>query len=77
MNGLKAFVVQIWRLFVDDGSFALAIAVWLGVVWAAAPRLPVLRAWQGAILFAGLAVILAQSALRSARRSAVARNKRS
>ena len=68
MRGLKAVIAQIFGLFVDDGRFSLAIIVWVGAVWLVLPRLNMLRAWSGVILFAGLAVILAESALHSARR---------
>jgi hypothetical protein len=68
MRWLKMIVAEVFGLFVDDGSFALAILVWLGVVWAAVSRLRVPSAWHGVILFAGLTVILAASAWRGARR---------
>ena len=63
----------IWRevlgLFVDDGSFAVAILVWLALVLVALPRIAPGRALSGPVLFAGLAAILAESALRFSRRS--------
>ncbi len=54
-------------LFVDDGSFAIAIMVWLLVAWLALPRLPLPPAWPPFILFAGLAAILVESAVRRSR----------
>ncbi len=54
-------------LFVDDGSFALAILVWLLVAWLALPRLPLPPPWPPVILFAGLAAILVESAVRRSR----------
>ena len=54
-------------LFVDDGSFALAIMAWLALSWLLLPRLPLPPAWPPAILFAGLAAILLESVLRRAR----------
>jgi hypothetical protein len=54
-------------LFVDDGSFAIAILAWLLVAWLALPRLPLPPAWPPIILFAGLAVILVESAVRRSR----------
>ena len=68
MHWLKTILVEIFGLFVDDIGFALAITVWLGVAGLGLPRLDLPAAWNGAILFAGLATILAESALRSARR---------
>ncbi|HEX4077507.1 MAG TPA: hypothetical protein VHX61_01350 [Rhizomicrobium sp.] len=68
MRWLKAIVAEIFGLFVDDGAFALAIIVWLGAVWLLLPRLSVPTAWGGIILFAGLALILVESATRRSRR---------
>lgn len=67
MRWLKTIVAEIFGLFVDDGAFALAIIVWLGAVWLVLPRLNVPTAWGGAILFAGLALILVESATRRSR----------
>jgi hypothetical protein len=63
---LKTILAEILGLFVDDLSFALAIIVWLGIVRLGLPRLKLPAAWNGVILFAGLAAILAGSALRAA-----------
>ncbi len=68
MRWLKAIVAELFGLFVDDGAFALAIIVWLGAVRLVLPRLNVPTAWGGIILFAGLALILVESATRRSRR---------
>jgi hypothetical protein len=68
MRWPKAIVTEIFGLFVDDGAFALAIVIWLGAVWLVLPRLGVPTTWGGIILFAGLALILAESAMRRSRR---------
>jgi len=67
MRWLKAIVAELFGLFVD-GAFALAIIVWLGAVRLVLPRLNVPTAWGGIILFAGLALILVESATRRSRR---------
>ena len=69
MRWLKSILREILGLFVDDGSFALAILIWLGTLWAVLPRLHLGRDSDGAILFAGLALILIESAWRRARKS--------
>ena len=69
MHWLKKILAELLGLFVDDISFALAIIAWLGVIWWGLPRLKLPAVWNGVILFAGLATILAESALRKARRS--------
>lgn len=67
MSWLKSIFREIFGLFVDDGSFAIAILVWLAVLWLALPRLPIPATWHGVILFAGLIAILIESVLRRAR----------
>ena len=67
MSWLKSIFREIFGLFVDDGSFAIAILVWLVLLWLLLPHLPIAPSWHGAILFAGLVVILVESALRRAR----------
>lgn len=70
MQWFKVIFREIFGLFVDDGSFAIAIIVWLGIVWLLLlPRLGVFSPWNGLILFAGLGCILVENTLRRARRS--------
>lgn len=54
-------------LFVDDGSFAVAILTWLGSCWLVLPRLGLDPVWPPLILFAGLVLILVERAARRAR----------
>jgi hypothetical protein len=68
MNSMKIIFREILGLFVDDGSFALAILLWLAVVGWATPRLGIPAAIRGVVLFAGLALILTESATRYSRR---------
>ena len=67
MKWLKTSLREIFGLFVDDGSFALAIIIWLGLAWLILPRLTSNPVWNGAILFAGLALVLLESVRRRAR----------
>ena len=57
---------EVLGLFVDDGSLAIAILLWLGALWLL--PLGAFARWKGLILFAGLAFILVGSALRYARK---------
>jgi hypothetical protein len=68
MKWLKNILREIFGLFVDDGSFALAILLWLALIRGATPYLNIPSAITGIILFAGLALILAESAIRYSRR---------
>lgn len=68
MRWIKSIAREIFGLFVDDGSFAGAILIWLGLAMAGVPRAASNARWAGPVLFAGLALILIESVLRFARR---------
>ena len=68
MSWLRTAVREVFGLFVDDGSYALAILFWVGLAWLMLPRFPTLVPWSGALLFIGLAATLAVSAVIRARR---------
>ncbi len=67
MKWAGAILGEVFGLFVDDGSFALAIVAWLALAGLGLPRLGVAAGWDGLILFAGLALILVASATRRAK----------
>ncbi len=67
MTWLRTAAAETVGLFVDDGSFALAILLWLATCWLLLPRLGLPALWPPAILFAGLVLILVESAARRAR----------
>jgi hypothetical protein len=68
MGWISASLRELIGLFVDDGSLAVTALIWLTVCGLVLPPLGVAGAWLGLALFAGLAVILAENALRAARR---------
>lgn len=68
MPWVRAVMREVLGLFIDDGSYAAAIVVWLAIVWFVLPRLAIPESWQGPVLFAGLALILLDSVARRARR---------
>ena len=68
MKWLKNIFREVFGLFVDDGSFALAILIWLAVIRWATPHLNIPSGITGIVLFAGLALILAESPTRYSRR---------
>ncbi len=70
MTWLKTVWSEFIGLFVDDGSFAVAILAWIAFCWLVLPRLGLAPAWPPAILFIGLALILVESGLRRARQRA-------
>jgi membrane protein implicated in regulation of membrane protease activity len=68
MRWYRSIAREVVGLFVDDGSFAIAILVWLGLAVAVVPHAASSARWAGPALFAGLALILIASVLRFARR---------
>jgi hypothetical protein len=68
MRWLKSIARELFGLFVDDGSFAIAILIWLALAFLVLPRVARPALWTGPALFAGLATILIESVLRFARR---------
>lgn len=67
MGWLRTIGREVWGLFVDDGSLAVAILVWVGVTWMAERWMGQWSGGMGVVLFGGLAVILVESLLRFAR----------
>ena len=59
---------ELLGLFIDDGRLALAIIAWIGAFWLLSRYLLHDAAWSGAVLFAGLGLILIASAASPARR---------
>ncbi|MGI8770715.1 MAG: hypothetical protein ACR2JE_04710 [Acidobacteriaceae bacterium] len=75
MQWFRTIVREIFGLFVDDGNFALAILAWLAVIRLLLYRPFVPARWAGVVLFAGLGLILLESATRFARRGHAVRRK--
>ena len=68
MPWIKSIAREIFGLFVDDGSFAIGILVWVVMAVAVLPRVASVARWAGPVLFVGLALILIESVLRFSRR---------
>ena len=66
MGWIKTIWAEFIGLFVDDGNLAVAVLLWLGACWLLLPRLGLPSAWPPVILFVGLTLILAESAMRRA-----------
>jgi membrane protein implicated in regulation of membrane protease activity len=67
MKVILSTLTEIFGLFVEDGSLAIGIIVWLGVAAFVFPLLPA-GGWQAPALFGGLVVLLVENVWRSARR---------
>jgi hypothetical protein len=70
MTRLISILREVFGLFVDDGSLAIAVLAWIGIVAFALPALGLPASMRAIILFIGCALILAENVARSARRSA-------
>lgn len=68
MTWIRTIAREIYGLFVDDGSFALLILVWLAFVVFLVPYLGFAPRARGFVLFGGLAALLLVSTVRYARR---------
>lgn len=67
MGTLRAIWSELVGLFIDDVGFAAAILAWLLLAGVGLPKLGLGDPWPALLLFAGLAAILVESAVRRAR----------
>jgi hypothetical protein len=68
MSWLRTIWAEFIGLFVDDVSFAIAIAVWLATAALLFQTSLVPAPWRGPLLFAGLAAIFVENTLRCSRK---------
>lgn len=66
MRTLVKLCYEAVGLFVDDGTLAATVVLWIALCSVSAELVP-FGAWQGPVLFVGLAVILVENASRGAR----------
>ncbi len=67
MGWLRSIVREVFGLFVDDGSLAIALLAWI-IGGVAVIRMLSLGHWSGPVFFAGIALVLAENVLRASRR---------
>ena len=68
MKALLTALHEIYGLFVEDGTLAVLILVWVALAVLAFPYVPGHGNWRGPLLFLGLALLLAENVRRSARK---------
>jgi hypothetical protein len=66
MRVIKTALREVYGLFVEDGSYALAVIFWLLCAVFVLPFLPN-PGWHAPLLFAGLVSILLENVVRSAK----------
>ena len=64
---MRAFLKELFGLFVDDGNLAIALVIWVGLCGLGLPRMLLPNGWNAPILFAGCAIILVFNVMRRAR----------
>lgn len=67
MKALVAAAQEVWGLFVEDGTLAIGILIWVAVAAFAFPALGGTAAWHAPVLFGGLVVLLIENVFRSAK----------
>jgi hypothetical protein len=67
MKAVVTALQEVYGLFVEDGSYAIAIIVWLAAAAFVFPHIPG-GGWRGPVFFAGMAAIMLESVVRAARR---------
>lgn len=68
MSRVVEILREIVGLFIDDGSLAIAILVWVAIVALLLPALGLPEVWRAILLFVGCVVILIENVARSVRR---------
>ncbi len=64
MTVLRTAARELIGLFVDDWAFALLLIAWVALFATLGQRLP--KEWEGAVFFAGLAILTLVFAVRKA-----------
>jgi hypothetical protein len=72
MNIVKAALTELLGLFVDDGSLAVAVIVWIAGAVICMRGQFIDPQSEAVLLFAGIAVLLAENVVRSTRARVVA-----
>jgi len=68
MTLIATIAKELIGLFVDDGSLAVAVLAWVGVISALVTLTGLNATLAGGLLFAGLIVVLIENVLRRAQR---------
>ena len=68
MNVITTALKEVYGLFVEDGSYAVGILIWLFLSALVLPHIPALGQWRGPLVFTGMLALLAENVLRTARK---------
>ncbi|GLS46254.1 hypothetical protein [Methylobacterium brachythecii] len=70
MNAIKTIVHELGGLVVDDVGFALAVVVWIALVWLLSDFILSPSPWVPTMFFVGLGTIVLESVMRRSRAAA-------
>jgi hypothetical protein len=76
MNAVVVALRELWGLFVDDGSLAVALVVWCVIAGLVLPHLLPSNDWRGPLFFIGCVVILLVNIGAAVRRRTLATQSR-
>ena len=68
MKALVTAVEEVFGLFVEDGSLAIGILIWIAVAAFVFPHISGSDGWRSPVLFGGLALMLVENVWRSAKK---------
>jgi hypothetical protein len=68
MKTFLTIIEELWGLFVDDGTLAVGIILWLLLVALILPRTGIPTQFDGAILLAGLILSLMENIWRASKK---------
>jgi len=75
MNALKTAIEEIFGLFVEDGSLAIGILVWVAIAAFIFPMIQGSDNWRSPVLFGGLVLMLVENVRRSAKKHFAKQNR--
>lgn len=68
MKVMLTAIAEVYGLFVEDGSYAAGILLWVLAAGFALTHLPALGLWRAPLLFVGLVALLAENIARTSRK---------
>lgn len=68
MNVITTALKEVYGLFVEDGSYAVGILIWLLLAALVLPHVPALGQWRAPLVFVGMLLLLVENVLRTARK---------
>lgn len=75
MKILLTALQELYGLFVEDGSYAIAILAWIGITAFLFPFIPGGEVWRAPALFLGLVILLFENIVRSVRKTVIRKNR--